>query len=70
MGYRISSVCGADDQVLITGMPNQLKIMMNRLGKEGKLYGMKINANKTKVMQVGGTTNSRPIRIKVDGVQI
>ena len=67
-GEKINSICYADDRVLIAAMPNQLQLMITKLNEAGKQYGMKINASKTKVMQIGSTEGSRPLRIEVDGV--
>ena len=44
--------------------------MITKLNEAGKQYDMKINAGKTKVMQIGRTEGSRPLRIEVDGMRL
>ena len=69
-GEKVNSICYADDRVLTAGTPNQLQLMIAKLNEAGKQYGMKINTGKTKVMQIGRTEGSRPLRIEVDGMPL
>ena len=46
-GLNINNLRYADDTVLIAEIPEQLQEIIDKINEEGKLYGMKINAEKT-----------------------
>lgn len=65
-GLNINNLRYADDTVLIAETPEQLQEIVNKVNEEGKLYGMKINAEKTKTMLVSKVMPSAKFHITVD----
>ncbi len=57
-----------DDQGMVASTEKGLQKIMNRLNESVKAYDMKINVNKTKVMQV--SRNGGLINIVIDGQKI
>lgn len=65
-GERIGSISYADDKVLIAETPQQLQRMVDRLNKESRKLGMKMNIGKTKIMRISRDKIIRPLNITVD----
>ena len=65
-GLNINNLRYADDTVLIAEIPEQLQEIIDKINEEGKLYGMKINAEKTKTMLISKVTPSAEFHITVD----
>ena len=65
-GLNINNMRHADDTVLIAEIPEQLQEIIDKANQEGKLYGMKINVEKTKNMLISKVTHSTDLHIAVD----
>jgi hypothetical protein len=61
-GRRLTNLQYADDIVLLTNSEEELQMLMERLDRTGKKYGMQINTGKTKVM----TTTETKCTIRID----
>ena len=68
-GECAPAVCFADDKVMISNTNSVLQRIMNNLNAIGKIYGMKINQGKTKVMRITHTSQ-RHIKITIDGQKV
>ena len=73
-GIFISGECTpavrfADDKAMTSHSNSGLQRIMNDLNAIGKMYGMKINQDKTKVMRITHTTQ-RHIKITIDGQKV
>ena len=66
--YRLRDVRFADDQGMVASTEKGLQNIMNRLNDTAKMYDMKINVSKTKVMKV--SRNGGVINIFVDGQKL
>lgn len=66
-GERIADISYADDKVLLAETPQQLQKMVRRLHIESQKFGMKINVDKTEVMQIEKSKSEKPLRIEIDG---
>jgi len=51
-GQMLTDVRFADDQAILAGTEVGLQKIMNKLNEASKRYGMRINAEKTKVMKI------------------
>lgn len=69
-GKNIGSISYADDKVMIAETPQQLQRMVHRLTTESAKYGMRINASKTKVMQIARKQPSKSLSILVNGTRL
>ena len=67
-GYLLRDVRFADDQGMVASTEKGLKKIMDRLNDTAKLYEMKINVKKTKVMRV--SRNAGLLNIIVDGQKV
>ena len=47
-----------------------LQAKVNKLNDIGKVYSMKINANKTKLMVISRVANKQQVSITIDGTEI
>ena len=65
-GLNINNLRYADDTVLIAEIPEQLQEIIDKINEEEKLYGMKINVEKTKTMLISKVTPSVECHITVD----
>ena len=61
-GRRLTNRQYADDIVLLTSSEEELQMLIERLDRIGKKYGMQINIGKTKVM----TTTETKCTIKIN----
>ena len=60
----------ADDTVLMAESENDRQEVLNEVKNTGKLYGMKMNAKKTKTMVVTRKEETSEINIEIDGCNI
>ena len=59
----------ADDKAMVSNSNVGLQRIMDDLNSTGKIYGMKINKSKTKVMRITNTTHTH-IKITIDGNEL
>ena len=61
-GRCITNLRYADDIILLANSEAELQVLVDRINRAGKRYGLQINENKTKVM----TTNGGICRIRIN----
>ena len=69
VGRRIKCVIFADDMALLAEDERMLKNMLMELNDRCEDYGMKININKTKAMDIGRKPKRIDMRIKDESVE-
>ena len=62
-GELLKDVKFADDQVMVSQMENGLQTIMDSLSKTGKMYDIKINLKKTKVIRVCRSESNEKMKI-------
>jgi hypothetical protein len=67
-GRRINTAKYADDLSVLAKTEEVLQVMMDKLEKTGKEYGMEINIEKSKVMRI--SKKQKPLQIKVGGQKL
>ena len=65
-GLKISNLRFVKNKVFFAKTPEQLQEIVNKVYEDGKLYGMKINAEKPKAMLVSKLMPSAKLHIIVD----
>ena len=68
-GHNITNLRYADDTALTTNSLENMRELLNRVNDAGKLSRLKLNAKKTKVMNIGRTQN-HPITIDGEALEI
>jgi len=63
-GRNIKAIRFADDKAIVSNSSRDLQIMINRINKIGKKYGMKFNIKKTKTMKVARKAGKLDIMIE------
>ena len=69
-GLNINNLRYADDIVLLADTMKDLQAILNKVNDNGKVYSMKINAHKTKLMVIGRVANNPQVSITIDGTEI
>ena len=68
-GHDITNLRYADDTALTVNSLENMRELLNQVNDAGKLAGLKLNAKKTKVMNIGRTQND-PITIDGEALEI
>ena len=68
-GELVAAVRYADDQAMMSHTNAGLQRIMNALNDAGKIYGMKINRKKTKLMRISKQPG-KVVKLLIDGYQI
>lgn len=69
-GRRFSNLRFADDTLLIAGSTEEMLELLQRLEEVSREYGLKINANKTKVMIVDRLNENQRQPAKIDNFEV
>lgn len=68
-GRPVNNIRYADDTVIIADNPGDLQLMLEAINTRGKLAGLKINGDKTKVMVISRDP-VQPLNIRIDNKRI
>ena len=69
-GERMTDKGYADDVGLMTETVEQMNIVLDRLNKSAKRYGLSVNTTKTKIMLLGNHSANNTASLKINGVTL
>ena len=69
-GLNINNLRYADDTVLLADTMEDLQAIVNKINDIGKVYSMKINAKKTKLVVISRVASKPQVSITIDGTEI